>query len=244
MDKETQLWNEYQNLRCEILQANNLNYQILAGVIAVTGAILVAGFNNYNSPQQFFIFLCIYAVTFPVYRLLCGNHRRIWRISTYICVFLEPEFDFINWETRLDKARQLANLNPNTLSSNLLRNEFLVIFLLNSVAGISAIIALLSSQADQLVQLVSVLFIIVLNVFLTSYMFLEEKKLRRVGDEKQQSGNLGKVRRDFMKSWEKVKKDSGNKKLRPFGLCAGEFTVPDNFDDPLSEDILKGFEGR
>lgn len=25
---------------------------------------------------------------------------------------------------------------------------------------------------------------------------------------------------------------------RPYGLCAGEFTVPDNFDDPLPESIL------
>ena len=24
-----------------------------------------------------------------------------------------------------------------------------------------------------------------------------------------------------------------DKRLRPFGLCAGEFTVPDNFDAPL-----------
>lgn len=33
-------------------------------------------------------------------------------------------------------------------------------------------------------------------------------------------------------------------KLRPFGLCAGEFTVPDDFDAPLPEDIIKEFEGR
>ena len=33
------------------------------------------------------------------------------------------------------------------------------------------------------------------------------------------------------------------KTLRPFGLCAGEFTVPDDFDAPLPEDILKTFEG-
>jgi antitoxin (DNA-binding transcriptional repressor) of toxin-antitoxin stability system len=32
--------------------------------------------------------------------------------------------------------------------------------------------------------------------------------------------------------------------LRPFGLCAGEFTVPDDFDAPLPEDILKVFEGK
>lgn len=31
--------------------------------------------------------------------------------------------------------------------------------------------------------------------------------------------------------------------LRPFGLCAGEFTVPDDFNDPLPEEILRQFEG-
>jgi antitoxin (DNA-binding transcriptional repressor) of toxin-antitoxin stability system len=31
---------------------------------------------------------------------------------------------------------------------------------------------------------------------------------------------------------------------RPFGLCAGAFTVPDDFDAPLPEEILQGFEGR
>ena len=31
---------------------------------------------------------------------------------------------------------------------------------------------------------------------------------------------------------------------RPFGLCAGEFTVPDDFDRPLPDDILQEFEGR
>jgi prevent-host-death family protein len=31
---------------------------------------------------------------------------------------------------------------------------------------------------------------------------------------------------------------------RPFGLCAGEFTIPDDFDAPLPEESLRGFEGR
>ena len=31
---------------------------------------------------------------------------------------------------------------------------------------------------------------------------------------------------------------------RPFGLCAGEFTVPDDFNDPLPDKILGEFEGR
>jgi antitoxin (DNA-binding transcriptional repressor) of toxin-antitoxin stability system len=33
-------------------------------------------------------------------------------------------------------------------------------------------------------------------------------------------------------------------KLRPFGLCAGEFDVPDDFDSPLPEHIIQEFEGR
>lgn len=32
--------------------------------------------------------------------------------------------------------------------------------------------------------------------------------------------------------------------LRPFGLCAGEFVVPDDFDAPLPVEVLSGFEGR
>jgi antitoxin (DNA-binding transcriptional repressor) of toxin-antitoxin stability system len=31
---------------------------------------------------------------------------------------------------------------------------------------------------------------------------------------------------------------------RPFGLCAGEFVVPDAFDAPLPKEILAEFEGR
>ncbi len=33
-------------------------------------------------------------------------------------------------------------------------------------------------------------------------------------------------------------------KSRPFGLAAGTFTVPDDFDTPLPSDILREFEGR
>ncbi len=29
---------------------------------------------------------------------------------------------------------------------------------------------------------------------------------------------------------------------RPYGLAAGTFTVPDDFDDPLPEEILRDFE--
>ena len=31
---------------------------------------------------------------------------------------------------------------------------------------------------------------------------------------------------------------------RPYGLCRGEFVVPDDFDDPLPDDILDAFDGK
>lgn len=34
-----------------------------------------------------------------------------------------------------------------------------------------------------------------------------------------------------------------NKQQRQFGLCAGEFTVLDDFDAPLPDEILNSFEG-
>ena len=38
--------------------------------------------------------------------------------------------------------------------------------------------------------------------------------------------------------------DSSSQKLRPYGLCAGEFTIPDDFNEPLPESIITEFEGR
>ena len=32
------------------------------------------------------------------------------------------------------------------------------------------------------------------------------------------------------------------RKPRPFGLAAGSFVVPDDFDEPLPEDVLRDFE--
>ena len=31
--------------------------------------------------------------------------------------------------------------------------------------------------------------------------------------------------------------------LRPYGLCRGDFVVPDDFDAPLPDDVLQRFEG-
>lgn len=45
--------------------------------------------------------------------------------------------------------------------------------------------------------------------------------------------------------WEQAKAElyTDDRPQRPFGLCAGEFDVPDDFDSPLPEEVLKEFKG-
>jgi len=38
--------------------------------------------------------------------------------------------------------------------------------------------------------------------------------------------------------------DGATRSQRPYGLAKGKFVVPDDFDAPLPEDILRDFEGR
>lgn len=42
----------------------------------------------------------------------------------------------------------------------------------------------------------------------------------------------------------RVKITIESKQARPFGLCTGKFTVPDDFENPLPEEILNAFEGK
>jgi len=35
----------------------------------------------------------------------------------------------------------------------------------------------------------------------------------------------------------------GTRQPRPYGLAAGEFTTPDDFDEPLPDEIVAAFEG-
>ncbi|MFN5854382.1 MAG: hypothetical protein ACK456_00545 [Pseudanabaenaceae cyanobacterium] len=195
MDKQTQLWNEYQSLRSEMTQADTLNYQTMGGLIAVSGGILTAGFNQVNPSLKLFVFLCVYSVTIPGYRLLQGNRRRIWRISTYIRTFLEPNFEFIQWETRLEKSRRLKTTSQRqSLSSLVGTNEWFIITLLDMIAGLGAIIALIQIYSASQNQwcIVGIVAIVLLNILWLFNTLNQEAKLRR----------LGTVEQNFLDSWQ------------------------------------------
>ncbi len=45
----------------------------------------------------------------------------------------------------------------------------------------------------------------------------------------------------WLEKFKQTKQPSPKPSLRPFGLSAGEFTVPDNFDAPLPEETFQSF---
>ena len=59
------------------------------------------------------------------------------------------------------------------------------------------------------------------------------EKWRNLPSDKQQQ---------VLKFVESLDKHKLEIKQRPFGLCKGEFTVPDDFNEPLPDEILDLFE--
>lgn len=88
-------------------------------------------------------------------------------------------------------------------------------------------------------------------------MFCYSKSMATIGIEEIQRDPLGYLRRVEagetllivradrpVAEIKPVEQAADGRTLRPAGLCAGEFTVPDDFDAPLPEEVLRGFEGR
>jgi hypothetical protein len=195
MEKELQSWNEYHGLREEIRIADSLNYQIMGILIGAVSLILTTGVAQSKPSASIAAFLCSYVVTYPGYRLLQGNRRRIWRISTYMRIFLEPKLDSVKWETRLSKQSKIL-LPPRTQrpSSLISQNEWFIITLLNIVAGLAAITYILKTGYNPAGKSVSALGIVFVNLFLWHKTSAEEKALRRDGD----------IENKFTELWELV----------------------------------------
>jgi len=70
MDKQSQLWNEYQHLRDETRGADSLNYQIMGIVVGAVAAILTTGVSQEEPVARLLVLLGCYVVTIPSYRLL------------------------------------------------------------------------------------------------------------------------------------------------------------------------------
>ncbi|MDQ3707566.1 MAG: hypothetical protein M3437_20525 [Chloroflexota bacterium] len=225
MDKQTQVWNHYLTLRDEIMRADSLNYQIIGIVIAAVAAILNASFNFQDAFARLLALLSVYVVTVPAYSLLRGNRHRIWRISTYISTFLEPELDHVKWESRLDQQAALVRLSTQNKkkprwiprTTFITGNELMIIILLNTIATSAmlflAIPAVAARYTHENVALLTSIFnwseqewravlllslsaaVFIWYLFLAMHMLRQEAKLRR--------GNS--VEQGFLSTWGQIK---------------------------------------
>lgn len=207
MDEETQLWNQYQNLRDEIKSADAVIYQIMGLVVGASAAILVAGFNQSDLLLRCFIFLCVFVVTYPGYQLLYSSRRRIWRISTYLRVFVEPELEHIKWETRLHLQREhaLDKTEDGVVSSAMLRHEWFIMTAMNSIALVAVIVGLaLYYRASPRTQTQIAVAICLITAALIVYLCIYISTSRQENDLRRS----GKIEKNFYNSWEKVKQHS------------------------------------
>lgn len=124
---------EYQTLRAEILQADAENYRVLglgfAGVIACLWAGLRVESDLLGATIAFGAGVCTLALRF----MLEAGRRRIWRISTYLRVCLEPATPALRWESRLSR---LPGRKQSRLSSLAIQREGIIVCVLFMACGV------------------------------------------------------------------------------------------------------------
>lgn len=211
MDDKTELWNLYKQLKEEIIQSDTRNNLLLTIIISATGAILSLGFSQ-KGIERPWIILCGYVFLIPIYGILYGNRRNIWRISTYLRVFIEPKLKEIKWELRLDKLGKIEKMECKQLTSGIITNEFKLVTALSLII----LIALFVSFVHQILYLSKIesftfnfefwnsLVSLLLGVILFSVFYKKSKKsekdLRRTGQ----------IEKCFYESWETIKHEEQN----------------------------------
>ena len=141
-DEKQLLWNHYQQLSDEIKSADTLNYQIIGVVVAASVALLNAAFGRSSLEDRCWILFSVYAVTIPGRFLLQVARTRIWRVASYLEIFVEPRLNVVRWQQRLNRRTKLTPLR-----TNIIRTEFSLLSGLDIVAG-ALVIASASGIAE------------------------------------------------------------------------------------------------
>jgi len=138
MDRSDNLLALYQLLRAEITQVDSQNYQVLGFTVGATAALVTAGVAQHAPLERSVVFALVVLVTWPCQRLMNGKRRLVWRIASYLRVVVEPQLEGIDWETHLAHLPRRGRY-AQTLSTRAAYNEWLIITVLNAVAGLCVI---------------------------------------------------------------------------------------------------------
>lgn len=139
MERSNNLLVLYQLLRAEITQVDGQNYQVLGFTVGATVALVTAGVALHEPLERSVVFALVVLVTWPCQLLLNGKRRLVWRIATYLRVVVEPQLEGIDWETHLTQLPRRPRY-AQMLSTRAAYNEWLIITVLNTVAGLCVIV--------------------------------------------------------------------------------------------------------
>lgn len=92
---------EYQMLQDEIASNSSLVAQVFIFSVTATAALIGYGIEAGN----WLVFLAPFAVLLPSMWFIASQLEATVRIATYIRLFLEPDVEGLNWETRLAALR-------------------------------------------------------------------------------------------------------------------------------------------
>lgn len=98
---------EHNRLCLELHDIFRQNQQTVSFVVAAV-AVVVAGALQTQFKPRYLLYVVAALVTIGGYRLLFDSLAQVWKIATYMRVFLEPELPGINWETRLRRRHEIA----------------------------------------------------------------------------------------------------------------------------------------
>ncbi len=179
MNRDQNLLALHQALRTEIAQADSQNYQVIGFAVAATAALVTAGVGQDSPLERAVVFSLVYLVTWPCQRLLSGKRRLVWRISSYLRVVVEPQLEGIGWEGHLAQLPKKGR-SAGVLSTMAAYNEWLIITVLNAVAGLCLImLGVLPSGLPAPNQALLATGVVIVNIGLSMAAKATERRLRR-----------------------------------------------------------------
>jgi hypothetical protein len=134
---KTVLISHYNILHTEINKAGDANHVLLYWMAGLVGGVIAFGLSN---PGNIWIFVVGFIITTFGHSVIVINRRCIWRIASYISVFVEPYLDYIKWEQRLNDSEKKGN--KADLTSWIIDHEFMYVNVLNLILCISFLINL------------------------------------------------------------------------------------------------------
>lgn len=159
---------EYEKLREEINQKIELHNTLLTFTVTTSIAILSFAMTQ----KEALFFLIPYGIIIPMSIRIAYYHSAMAKLAAYIIVFLEPNLDGINWETRN------ALLINNQLRKKWYQNcftvqryyECLVLSILCYVLYVSAFVTNAIDNMRSLVFLLFPLLLLILEIGITIRM--------------------------------------------------------------------------